>query len=160
MLSEHPKRAREAALGFHQSEGAGGVVGILATDCLNGTHREPDRYLGSFEIFSEQTQACFSLYSKSDLKSKTSMRNWKNEEQNADNNSGWNEFMSEKLKSPAPLKKKEILRAGCLKFKERVLYKTNLLLSIPFKEVPREELMTKISDQYIQLQVNIKRIEL
>lgn len=161
MVSDHPKRAREAALGYHTSEGAGGVVGVIAGDCLNGTHTEPERYLGCFEIFPEYVQPPpFSAASSTD--SMTELHNskklppkeWKVEEEVGTNNSGWNEVMSSKLNAPAPIKKKEILRKAVLKFKERLIYRTKNLLSISFEEAPQEELMTKVNEQYVNLQVN------
>lgn len=157
MVSEHPKRAREAALGFHTTEGAGGVIGVIAGDCLNGTHNEPERYLGCFEIFDEGIKPSLSGASSADfvfdLKSQCKQKEWKIEKEEDDNNRGWNEVMSSKLNSPAPVKKKEVLRKATLTFKERVMYRTNHLLNIPFEEAPREELMAKINDQYINLQV-------
>ena len=44
IVPAHARRAREAALGYNPNEGAGGVVGVIAGDCLAGTQNEPDRY--------------------------------------------------------------------------------------------------------------------
>jgi hypothetical protein len=143
MVSDRPKRAREAALGFDTSIGAGGVVGVIAGDFLTGTHYEPERYLGCFEIFPNDLQSQ-EKYSKE----------WKIEEKLETNNNGWNEVMSSKLNTPAPVKKMEVPRKAVLKFSERVMYRTTNLLNITFEEAPQEELMTKVSDQYVNLQVN------
>lgn len=162
MISDHPKRAREAALGFHTSEGAGGVIGVIAGDCLNGTQYEPERYLGCFEILPHNVQPpLFSAASSNEYIAEISKPNersskeWKmeGEEVETNNNTGWNEVMSSKLNAPAPVKKKEVLRKAVLTFKERVLYRTKTLLNIPFEEAPQEELMTKVNDQYVNLQV-------
>ncbi len=37
------KRERQNALGYHPQDGAGGVVGVIAGDCLNGVQQEPHR---------------------------------------------------------------------------------------------------------------------
>ena len=156
MISEHPKRARDA-LGYHPSEGAGGVVGVIAGDCLNGIDRNPDRYFGTFEIFEDEmaslTESNSSNHSETNVKSKSDARGCKSTP-NDKSDRGWNEIMSSKLDTPAPIKNKEILRHACLNIKERVLYRTSHLISISFEELPREDLMGKVNDQYINLQVS------
>jgi hypothetical protein len=163
MISDHPKRAREAALGFHTSEGAGGVIGVIAGDCLNGIQYEPERYYGCFEILPQNVHLPSSSAASSNeyiaeisKPNERSCKEWKMEGdvvETNNNNTGWNEVMSSKLNAPAPVKKKEVLRKAVLRFKERVMYRTKNLLNISFEEAPQEELMAKVNDQYVNLQV-------
>ena len=46
-ISKKPK-SRNAKIGFHPQDGIGGVLGVIAGDCLNGVHDEPERYFTTF----------------------------------------------------------------------------------------------------------------
>ena len=62
--------------------------------------------------------------------------------------------MGGKVDLPIPLIKEAFKpKNAILAFKERVMHRTKKLLSIEFKEVDRDELMKKVQEQYLNLQV-------
>lgn len=49
-LDETSLNGRTKVLGFNPTRGIGGVIGVIAGDCMNGVVDEPDRYTAFFKI--------------------------------------------------------------------------------------------------------------
>jgi hypothetical protein len=164
------KRARQAALGFTNKEGAGGVLGVISGDCLEGLKTDPERYEGFFQISSQGVGTIESLEDlkisqlKSDSshlsQSKSPSKSLKSNQMtgsglSAASDKSWKEdqkaaVLSHSIKSQGA---NSLSREAKLFFQETVMYRTSKLLSLRFIEAGKQEIMKRIQDQYQNLQV-------
>ena len=140
----HPKKARENALGFHTKEGAGGVVGVIVGDCLIGLQNDPERYKATLHVSSEHSSY---------------LQDKETEEDDSNSIPSWQQILHHGSRKMAPIP--SVVddfepRKARLHFEETVMFHTKHLLSLEFREATREEIMKKVQEQYMGMQMEIQ----
>ncbi|KAH6592498.1 hypothetical protein BASA50_008113 [Batrachochytrium salamandrivorans] len=161
---QNASRAREDRLGFHPSNGIGGVVGVIGDDYLSGVQDNPERYSASLRILPHNKSTGHEL-----------KRNTKDSDSPA--NSGHHQRIwaappttdelrtavgtldtidTSKLSMPC-LKEYPEPHHAQLIFTEHVYHRTTQLLTLDFTETRYEDLNLTIMAKYAHIRAEIDR---
>lgn len=121
-----PRGERDEVLGFRSNEGvAGGLVGVLGRDLLEGTLRDPERFTCELKI-----------ENKNPATSKGVLNQW------------------DRLEGPTSQNPPGLRRAR-LVFCENVMFRKRELVRIKFVETAKDEMKSEIQERYAKLKEDI-----